>query len=568
MLGGIFHGMEHHSHWRSHKITHRYESLAPEIAFNSSGTVKSMELFGDYVTRQLGLRKGSAIARRLAEVAKDYLAGDKSSSDHSLEGILVFLSKIGADPDDEAVMLDLHREIVRELDACMISYFAFHWHHASQLLDQVRDGHSGPGMRRNSLRHAVLAATRKERFQKIMAGLRAKRTISTLLETLKAMGSISKDSRVPREGEVVVPAESKHRSPVLLFIGGGMGAGKSTVVKEILAGSFWSGVVQDTVVVEADAFKETDVVYRTISSSERGDGGDIAMASELVHSSSTMAASSLLVSALNDGRDVIFDGTMSWEPFVAQTIAMARDVHNRRYRMGPGYVKSEDGTVVEEYWVPVDPEEEEQGQKQDQGQELKNFEEQERELDLEKRELGNASSEKFARKSRRPYRIELVGVTCEPVLAVERGIRRAIITKRAVPIKGQLRSHKLFAGSLEKYCELVDNAKIYTTNKVGEPAELIGWKDDLSRCSKLLVDPAAFQSVKKLAGINENAGSILELFAGSRDDPSDDLAASAWSGIIFSPERASRQDRLRRLLASVKDTALESSPDSSSHGSS
>ncbi|EFJ30534.1 hypothetical protein SELMODRAFT_231175 [Selaginella moellendorffii] len=433
-------------------------------------------------------------------------------------------------------MLDLHREIVRELDACMISYFAFHWHHASQLLDQVRDGHSGPGMRRNSLRHAVLAATRKERFQKIMAGLRAKRTISTLLETLKAMGSISKDSRVPREGEVVVPAESKHRSPVLLFIGGGMGAGKSTVVKEILAGSFWSGVVQDTVVVEADAFKETDVVYRTISSSERGDGGDIAMASELVHSSSTMAASSLLVSALNDGRDVIFDGTMSWEPFVAQTIAMARDVHNRRYRMGPGYVKSEDGTVVEEYWVP--------------------------------RELGNASSEKFARKSRRPYRIELVGVTCEPVLAVERGIRRAIITKRAVPIKGQLRSHKLFAGSLEKYCELVDNAKIYTTNKVGEPAELIGWKDDLSRCSKLLVDPAAFQSVKKLAGINENAGSILELFAGSRDDPSDDLAASAWSGIIFSPERASRQDRLRRLLASVKDTALESSPDSSSHGSS
>ena len=43
-----------------------------------------------------------------------------------------------------------------------------------------------------------------------------------------------------------------------------------------------------------------------------------------VHQSSTDAASSLLVTALNEGRDVILDGTLSWEPFVEQTIAMAR----------------------------------------------------------------------------------------------------------------------------------------------------------------------------------------------------------------------------------------------------
>lgn len=48
-----------------------------------------------------------------------------------------------------------------------------------------------------------------------------------------------------------------------------------------------------------------------------------------VHEYSTHAASSLLVAALNEGRDVIFDGTMSWEPFVLQTMAMVRDIHNR-----------------------------------------------------------------------------------------------------------------------------------------------------------------------------------------------------------------------------------------------
>jgi len=46
-----------------------------------------------------------------------------------------------------------------------------------------------------------------------------------------------------------------------------------------------------------------------------------------VHQSSTDAASSLLVTALNEGRDVILDGTLSWEPYVEQTIAMARAVH-------------------------------------------------------------------------------------------------------------------------------------------------------------------------------------------------------------------------------------------------
>ena len=113
-----------------------------------------------------------------------------------------------------------------------------------------------------------------------------------------------------------------------------------------------------------------------------------------VHQSSTDAASSLLVTALNEGRDVIMDGTLSWEPFVEQTIDMARAIHKCRYRMGVGYKVAEDGTINENYWEMVKEGEEEEQPK----------------------ENGEAPK-------RKPYRIELVGMVCDPYLAVVRGIR-------------------------------------------------------------------------------------------------------------------------------------------------
>ncbi|ONM07159.1 P-loop containing nucleoside triphosphate hydrolase superfamily protein [Zea mays] len=126
----------------------------------------------------------------------------------------------------------------------------------------------------------------------------------------------------------MAPVAHSERSPVLLLMGGGMGAGKSTVLKELKQEAFWTNAEANAVVVEADAFKEADVIYRAISS--MGHHNDMLQTAELVHQSSTDAASSLLVTALNEGRDVILDGTLSWEPFVEQTIAMARAVHRQR----------------------------------------------------------------------------------------------------------------------------------------------------------------------------------------------------------------------------------------------
>ncbi|URE04867.1 Zeta toxin [Musa troglodytarum] len=275
--------------------------------------------------------------------------------------------------------------------------------------------------------------------------------------------------------------------------------------------AFWSAAAANTVVVEADAFKETDVIYRAISS--RGHHDDMLQTAELVHQSSTDAASSLLVTALNEGRDVIMDGTLSWEPFVQQTIAMARNVHHQQYRMGVGYKVADDGTITENYWEPVEDDEE-----------------------------NNKCS------TRKPYRIEMVGVVCDAYLAVVRGIRRAIIMGRAVRVKSQLKSHQRFANAFPRYCQLVDNARLYSTNSMGS-AKLIGWKDG---SSNLLVDPQEIICLEKLSKVNEDANSIYELY------PQEDSSSGSgfiWDGMVMSPTRESIQQELKAAIERIESPA-------------
>ncbi|KAG5075644.1 hypothetical protein JHK84_056875 [Glycine max] len=308
----------------------------------------------------------------------------------------------------------------------------------------------------------------------------------------------------------MVPMAHSERSPVLLFMGGGMGAGKSTVVKDILKESFWSGAASNAVVVEADAFKESDVIYRALSS--RGHHDDMVQTAEFVHRSSTDAASSLLVTALNEGRDVIMDGTLSWEPFVEQTIAMARNVHKHRYRMGVGYKVAEDGTITENYWEQVNDAEEHQSE-----------------------EISNGEAH-----TQKPYRIELVGVVCDGYLAVVRGIRRAIMTGRAVRVNSQLKSHKRFANAFPRYCKLVDNARLYCTNA------LIGWKDG---DHNLLVDREEIKCLETLGSLNAEADSIYEL----HKEPSPIMEpGSVWNDIVMSPSRPSDQTKLKESIQKIE----------------
>ncbi|KAJ9182221.1 hypothetical protein P3X46_006242 [Hevea brasiliensis] len=458
-------------------------NIIPKLDRTESGRVGNLERFSHYVARQLGFTDPNECAR-LCKLAYDYLRKSKDCEANIYEYFA-----------NEAKAESLYVKLIEEFERCILCYFAFHWTQVSHLITQVINDESE---KKPKLKDFVMAATRKQRFDRVTKDLKVTRVFSTLVEEMKAIGKGDSQS-----SDLMVPMALSERSPVLLLMGGGMGAGKSTVIKEILKESFWSGAAP--VIVEADAFKESDVIYRAISA--MGHHDDLLQTAELVHQSSTDAASSLLVTALNEGRDVIMDGTLSWEPFVDQTIAMARNVHKNRYRMGIGYKVVEDGTIIENYW--------------------------EREED----EI----------QERKPYRIEMVGVVCDAYLAVVRGIRRAIITRRAVRVGSQLKSHQRFAAAFPRYCELVDNARLYCTNAVGGPPTLIARKD---ADSKLLIDPVDIKCLTNVSSINSDAESIYELYS----DPSPIYeSGTVWKDIILAPSRSALQLELKMAIQMIEN---------------
>ncbi|XVF28689.1 hypothetical protein REPUB_Repub15cG0051500 [Reevesia pubescens] len=354
------------------------QSIIPLLERTESGRVGNLERFSHYVARQLGFADANECPQ-LCKLAQNYLTNPKDCEVRIFE-------YFGNEPEAET----LYVKLMEEFERCILSYFAFHWSQASNMISLFLGVESE---KKTKLKEFVMAATRQKRFERVSKDLKVTRVFWTLVEEMKAMGRVEDESKYT---EIMVPVAHSQRSPVLLLMGGGMGAGKSTVLKDILKGSFWAGAAANAVVVEADAFKETDVIYRALSS--RGHHNDMLPTAELVHQSSTDAASSLLVTALNEGRDVIMDGTLSWEPFVEQTIAMARNVHKHRYRMGVGYKVAEDGTITENYWEQVKDDEEE-----------------------------NQQEENADQIHRKPYRIELVGVVCDAYLAVARGIRLSAV---------------------------------------------------------------------------------------------------------------------------------------------
>ncbi|KAG2547342.1 calmodulin calcium-dependent NAD kinase-like isoform X2 [Panicum virgatum] len=475
----------------------------PRLRVAQSGRLEDLEKFSHYVARQMGFKDINECPQ-LCKLANNYLR----SSKNCMEDIYGFFANV---KDAES----LYAKFLEELDRCILGYFAFHWDHATYLISSALTADCGTTRK---LRNVFMEATRKQRFERVTRDLKVTRVFSTLVEEMKAIGIVAAAAGVgggddARCTDVMAPVAHSERSPVLLLMGGGMGAGKSTVLKEIREEALWATAGANAVVVEADAFKETDVIYRAISS--MGHHNDMLQTAELVHQSSTDAASSLLVTALNEGRDVILDGTLSWEPFVEQTIAMARAVHRHRYRMGPGYKPGDDAgaAATETYW-----------------------------------EVDDADGAPPPG-ARRPYRIEVVGVVCDAYLAVARGIRRAIVTRRAVRVRSQLQSHKRFAAAFHRYSRLVDGARLYSTNSLGS-AQLIAWKDGLN--SSLLVEPREIDCLDKVSRLNEKATSVHDLYP---DGTTTCGSRSIWEDMIAAPSRAAAQRQLREAIRAIEEAA-------------
>ncbi|CAD6213681.1 unnamed protein product [Miscanthus lutarioriparius] len=453
----------------------------PRLRVAESGRLEYLEKFSHYVARQLGFQDVNECPQ-LCKLANNYLNNTKTC----MEDIYGLFANA---KDAEC----LYVKLIEELDRCILGYFAFHWDHATYLISSALTADSGT---KKKWRNMVLEATRKQRFERVTRDLKVTRVFSTLVEEMKAIGIVTAGSGDASSQctDVMAPVAHSERSPVLLLMGGGMGAGKSTVLKEIKQEALWANAEGNAVVVEADAFKETDVIYRAISS--MGHHNDMLQTAELVHQSSTDAASSLLVTALNEGRDVILDGTLSWEPYVEQTIAMARAVHRQRYRMGVGYKVADDGTVTESYWEPDGTDQ-----------------------------------------PRRP--------AAGPPAGGRTG-SRAIITRRAVRVRSQLQSHKRFAAAFQRYSRLVDGARLYSTNSMGS-ARLIAWKDGVG--SSLLVEPREFDCLDKVSRLNENATSVHDLYP---DGTTTCGERSVWEDMVAAPARADTQRELKEAIRSVE----------------
>ncbi|KAK9905596.1 hypothetical protein WJX75_002717 [Coccomyxa subellipsoidea] len=313
-------------------------------------------------------------------------------------------------------------------------------------------------------------------------------------------------------------SEAQERGPVLLLLGGGMAAGKSTVREIIGHDDFWSKVGKDAVVIEADAIKNRDVMLKHLSSSDFTKNDPTL--SSYVHEYSTKAAEAMLVAAVNKQKDIVFDGTMTWAPFVEQTIAMVRD-HQHNYRRGPGYFTNEHGETVERYWDRdncVEPDE-----------------------------------------AKRPYRIELVGVTCDPGLAVARGVWRKLRTGRSVPISSQLRSHRLFSDNWERLAHLTDSATLYHTgsalttfNKgdVNLNPKVIAHRSSATR-GEMLVNSRAYRQFCHKARLYDAARCRGELFPNARSDHdkvpvSHEDQMSTLRQVFQAADRRERRERQQR----------------------
>ena len=254
--------------------------------------------------------------------------------------------------------------------------------------------------------------------------------------------------------------------PMFIMMGGGMASGKTTAASALTQTDFWKRHGECAVVVDADEFKMADPLF----SEQVPD----------LHKRSTVAAENLLLEAVNTQRDVVYDGTMSWLPYVEQTINMVRQAHEYEFEQGPGWLPDKG---VEQYWVQS-----------------------------KKKETVGV-----------PYVVRFMGITVDPRLAVQRGILRRMSTGRVVPVAAQLRSFRLFAWAFPVYAELCDSIVLFNNNvrvdlEKGELPMRIAEKK-LGATELTILDQAAFDEFTRQMHINDRASNEGSAFLSSPQRP-------------------------------------------------
>ncbi|KAL5098394.1 hypothetical protein RYX36_002721 [Vicia faba] len=195
---------------------------------------KDHSAFKIIACRQMGF-KDRRIGPDICRLASEYISKYEGFEDD----IYAYFEN---EPDADS----LYVKLVEEFERCILSYFGFHWNHCDILISQVLS--SDISEPKKKLKNIVMAATRDQRFERVAKSLKVASVFNTLVEEMKAMGiAVNDDSQC---AEVMAPVAHSDRSPVLLLMGGGMGAGKSTVLKYILKEPFWAGASGNAVVIK------------------------------------------------------------------------------------------------------------------------------------------------------------------------------------------------------------------------------------------------------------------------------------------------------------------------------
>ena len=84
--------------------------------------------------RQFKLDSQSAIAKTVANAAEGYLRDARNVASESKEIVCILVAGLThADEKDKKIC----EEILQELEICVVTYFSFHWKHATSVIEKV-----------------------------------------------------------------------------------------------------------------------------------------------------------------------------------------------------------------------------------------------------------------------------------------------------------------------------------------------------------------------------------------------------------------------------------------------
>ena len=107
----------------------------------------------------------------------------------------------------------------------------------------------------------------------------------------------------------------------------------------------------------------------------------------------------------------------------------------------------------------------------------------------------------------------MVGVMVDVATAVERGFRRHVLTGRSVPLRPQLRSHRLFATNFDALLDKVDQAVLVESREdPHEPLRLVAQKTAAAERLHIHDADAWARLRRQASSLNENALRPAELF--------------------------------------------------------